>query len=133
MLRLSIRSLALVLLLSSVAGASAATSLKLGAVFPGWDQVRSGPTYDAAGSLARDYARQIGHFCGMPEVFVRERTTSIVTALVFYEGFLPFGASERMLLNSVDQRVTLVSSRTLMADVLSVMVATRSGVVLVLC
>ena len=69
----------------------------------------------------------------MPEVFERERTPSIVTALGFYEGFLPIGASERVLLDSFDQRVALVSSRTMPLDALSVMVATRSGVVLVLC
>lgn len=127
--RFVVVALVLVLFSSAMAG----TSIKLGATFPGWDRVRSGPTFDAATDLARGYARQIGHVCTMPEVFVRERSTSIITALVFYQTYLPHGASERVLLDGIDQRVALISSRTLFSDVLSVMVSTRSGVVLVLC
>ncbi len=123
----------IVLVLALFSSALAGTSIKLGATFPGWDRVRSGPTFDAATDLARGYARQIGHVCTMPEVFVRERSTSIITALVFYQSFLPHGATERVLLDGIDQRVALISSRTLLSGVLSVMASTRSGVVLVLC
>jgi hypothetical protein len=127
--RFVVVALVLVLFSSAMAG----TSIKLGATFPGWDRVRSGTTFDAATDLTRGYARQIGHICTMPEVFVRERSTSIITALVFYQTYLPYGASERVLLDGIDQRVALISSRTMFSDVLSVMVSTRSGVVLVLC
>ena len=127
--RFVVVALFLVLFSSAMAG----TSIKLGATFPGWDRVRSGPTFDAATDLARGYGRQIGHVCTMPEVFVRERSTSIITALVYYQTYLPHGASERVLLDGIDQRVALISSRTMFSDVLSVMVSTRSGVVLVLC
>ena len=133
MRHLGARLIILLLALAFLSSANAGTSIKLGTTFPGWDRVRSGPTFDAATDLARGYARQIGHVCTMPEVFVRERSTSIITALVFYQGFLPYGASERVLLDSIDQRVAMISSRTLVFGVLSVMVSTRSGVVLVLC
>lgn len=133
MLQVAARTLFAALLLSLTASALAGTSIKLGATFPGWDRERSGPTFDAATDLARGYGRQVGHLCTMPEVFVRERSTSIITALVFYETYLPYGATERVLLDSVTQRVALISSRMLMTDVMSVMIATRSGVVLVLC
>lgn len=122
---------ALILLLASVAFAD--SSLKLGAVFPGWDRVRSGGLYDAAVDMARDYGRQVGHFCSLPEVFFRDRATSILTAELFYESYLPFGSSEVMLLESRDQRVAMIRRSTSPSDVLSVMVALRSGVVLVLC
>ena len=127
------RLLLLVLVLTFASVAFAGTSVKLGATFPGWDQIRSGPTHGAASDLARGYARQIGHVCTMPEVFIRERSTSVITALVFYQSFLPYGASERVLLDGIDQRVALISLRSRASDVLSVIVATRSGVVLVLC
>lgn len=123
----------IVLVLAIVSSASASTSLKLGATLPGWDRVRSGPAFDAATDLARGYGRQIGHVCTLPEVFIRGSSTSIITALVFYQSFLPHGASERVLLDGIDQRVAMISSRTLVSGVLSVMAATRSGVVLVLC
>jgi hypothetical protein len=117
----------------SLGSALAGVSIKLGAVFPGWDVLRSGSLHAAATDLARDYSRQISHVCFSPEVFLRESSTSLITARIFYDGYLPVGASEHVLLDDFDQRVTLVSGRTVLSDVLSIMVVTRSGVVLILC
>ena len=121
---------ALVILAST---AMAGTSLNLGAVFPGWDQIRSGALYDSAAGVARSYSRQVAHVCARPEVFVRERSTSIMSAKIFYESYLPFNSSERVLLENREVRVAMISSRTRVRDVMSIMIATPSGVVLVLC
>ena len=133
MFHLSARVLLIALLLSLAASTLAGTSLKLSTTLPGWDRERSGPTFDAATDLARGYARQLGRVCSMPEVFVRDQSSSIRTALLFYENYLPYGAIERVLLDGATQRVALIASRMLITDVMSVMLATRSGVVLVLC
>ncbi len=127
------RVLALVTLLLACSVALAGTSIKLGAVFPGWDQVRSGSLYNSASDVARDYSRQIAHVCIRPEVFVRDRSTTIMSAKLYYEMYLPFGSNERVLLENRDVRVAMISTRTSFSDVLSVMVPTRSGVVLILC
>jgi len=130
------RTLRLVLVLmivTAAATASAGTSIKLGAVFPGWDQVRTGGLYDSASDIARSYSRQIAHVCVRPEVFVRDRATSIMSAKLFYESYLPIGSSERVLLENREVRVAMISTRTSFSDIMSVMLATRSGVVLILC
>ena len=127
------RVLALVTLLLACSVALAGTSIKLGAVFPGWDQVRSGSLYNSASDVARDYSRQIAHVCIRPEVFVRDRSTTIMSAKLYYEMYLPFGSNERVLLENRDVRVAMISTRTSFSDVLSVLVATHSGVVLILC
>ena len=119
------------LLLASTA--LAGTSLKLGAVFPGWDQIRSGGLYDSASDIARSYSRQVAHVCIRPEVFIREQSMSIMSAKLFYEPFLPFNSSERVLHEDREVRVAMISSRTRVSDVMSIMIATRSGVVLILC
>lgn len=113
--------------------ALADVSLTLGASFPGWSKLSfTDAAYTSGVRLARDYAGQIGHLCGLAEVFERSNTSSIIMAEVFYEGFLPVGASERMQLEAVTQRVALVSRRGLL-DVLSVMVVSGSSTFLVLC
>ena len=123
----------LAIALSLGLAAHADTSLILGAVFPGWERVDGGGLESSATSLARDYAMQIGHTCIHTEVFIREGTRSIITAEVFYEGFLPVGSTERILLESIDQCVALISSGTMLSDALSVMVTLDDAVVLILC
>ena len=128
------RVAALVFVLVLAAVAFAGTSVKLGAVFPGWDRLRTGNLHDDAAALARDYGRQIGHVCTFPEVFLRDRSSTIRAAELFYESYLPFGSRETMLLETSSQRVSLVVRSTSRIEVLSVMVVLRSaGVVLVLC
>ena len=102
------------LLLGAPTAALADYSLRLGADFPGWTELRrtgaDGQVHESMTDLARRYALQLGRFCSLPEVFLRDSSSSILTALVFYEGFLPYGSSERVLLDSVDQRVSIVTS-----------------------
>lgn len=111
----------------------AGTSLKLGATFPGWDKEPTyGSVYNSAESLIKGYARQIGHSCFTPEVFYRSGTSSLITAVIFYEPYLPYGSNERVLLDSYDQRVSLVSPR-FGSDVLVVLAPVSSGTFLILC
>ena len=124
-----VASVAAIVGLTSIAWAG--VSITLGSVFPGWDKIRSGSVHAAATDLARGYARDVRHSCTMPEVFVRDRASSIRSALIFYEPYLPRGSSEQVLLDRRDQRVAMINHRT--RDVLSVMVATSGGVVLILC
>jgi len=102
------------LLLGAPTAALADYSLRLGAVFPGWTELRrtgaDGQVHESMTDLARRYALRLGRFCSLPEVFLRDSSSSILTALVFYEGFLPYGSSERVLLDSVEQRVSIVTS-----------------------
>jgi hypothetical protein len=133
MRRAAHRFLLVTLALALATSAFAASSLKLGTSFPGWERVRSGVTFDTAMGVARRYAGQIGRFCTMPEVFVRTQAPSIPTAVFHYRGYLPYGATERVLRDAFDHRVALISSRALPSGVLSVMATTRSGVALVLC
>lgn len=106
------RVAAAALLAMLLSPALAGTSLNLGATFPGWDELSSyGPearVADAVADLASDYARQLGRFCSLPEVFLRDGSSSVLTALVFYQGYLPYGSREEVLLDSFDQRVSVV-------------------------
>jgi len=95
-----------------VGSALTGTRRKLGAVFGRWVRIRRGTLEQSASDLAPDDAGQLSHSCISPEVFRREGNGSIVRALVFYEPLSPAGASEDVLLESVDQRVSLVSTPT---------------------
>lgn len=107
-----IRTLAVAGLLATLSVGFADTSLRLGATFPGWDKLRStgaeGRLEEMVVDLARGYARQIGRYCSLPEVFLRERSTSWRSALLYYESYLPYGAREEVLLESRTQRVSIV-------------------------
>jgi hypothetical protein len=127
------RFLLVTLVLALATSALAASSLKLGTNFLGWERVRSGATFDVAMGVARRYAWQAGRACMMPEVFVRTQATSLMTAVFYYRTNLPYGATERVLRETFEHRVALISSRTSPSGVLSVMAATRSGALLVLC
>ncbi|HZW99031.1 MAG TPA: hypothetical protein VFF10_03150 [Trueperaceae bacterium] len=134
-LRRALRATALVAAIGSVAFAD--TSLRLGATFPGWDKLSSsgadGRVAEALIDLARGYARQLGRFCSLPEAFLRERSSSLLSALVFYEGYLPYGSREEVLLDSFDQRVSIVRL-PLRREVLVVLVDVDDlGVAMVVC
>jgi len=112
-------------------------SLRLGTVFPGWDKLdRSGPERQLSESmtdLASDYARQLGRFCSLPEAFLRDGSSSVLSAVVFYETYLPYGATERVLLDTVEQRVSVVRTGT-GSEVLVLLVRLdRLGVGMVAC
>ena len=101
------------ILLATLLGTSFAdTSLRLGATFPGWDKLSTygveGELAEAVADLASDYARPLGRFCSLPEVFRRAGSSSVLTALGFYEGYLPYGSREEVLLDTYDQRVSVV-------------------------
>lgn len=126
-------ALTALLMLTFGSFALADTSLRLGAVFPGWDKLGSGAIYDSGVNLGRGYARQLGGFCSLPEVFLRTQSSSIVTAEVFFESYLPFGSDEQVLLRDASQRVSVVSLR-FGQDVLTAMFEVRgTGVGLVVC
>ncbi len=114
-----------ILVLTTVGAAFADTSLRLGATFPGWDKLSSfgveGQVEESMADLASDYARQLGRFCSLPEVFLRENSSSILTALIHYETYLPFNSEEEVLLDSFDQRVSIVH-KSFGGDALVVMV-----------
>ena len=126
-------SIAIVATFAFAGTAVAGTSLVLGATFPGWDRIRTGGLEEAASDLEKDYAREVGHSCSRTEVLLRGQSGSIITGLVFYEGFLPFGSNEQVLLNTADQRVAIITKSNSFSDVLSVMVRIDGGIVLVLC
>ena len=122
--------LALVAVLGSAHGG---VSLTLGVVLPGWDEVESVRFEEAAEDLAKDYARQLGHACIRPEVFVRSNTRTVMSALLFYEVWLPAGSTENVVLDDWNQRVSLISKPYAYAPVLSVLLSTDMGVILILC
>ncbi len=122
-----------VVLFASTSLGMADMSLKLGASFIGWEkQATSGSTYASAERLITDYARQVGHACFQPELFFRSGSTSVLTAELYYDMGLPYGAEEVVLLDSFDQRVALVT-QTFRSDVLTVLISSDSGVFLILC
>lgn len=124
--------LSMALVFAVVTPASADVSLTLGSVLPGWDKADAGPLHDSAGTLARSYAQQLGRTCFRPEVFVRDNTSSLVIAKVFYEPYLPYGSNEQVLLDDVKQRVSIVTPQV-GAGTLTVMVALDHAVVLIVC
>jgi len=131
------RVLAIVVLAAIAGMGFADVSLRLGVVFPGWEKLGSreveGQIEESVTELAKDYARQLGRFCSLPEVLLREASSSILTALIFYEGYLPFGAREEVLLDSFDQRVSVVHMNT-GGDALVVMVDLDDmGVAMAVC
>ncbi len=118
-------------LLCSVAFAD--MSLKLGTSFPGWDKLPTrGSLYNSAEDLIKSYARQVGHSCYSPELFVRDRSISISTALIFYEGYLPYGSRESVLLDNYDQRVSMVR-RSYGSDALVVLIKGNDGIYMIIC
>lgn len=127
----------LAVVLATSTAAFADVSLRLGTVFPGWDELgNSGADRQLSATmtdLASGYARQLGRFCSLPETFLRESSSSILTALVFYEGFLPHGSSERVLLDTFDQRVSIVTSRTGTENLVLLVKLDRLGVGMVVC
>lgn len=104
--------IAAILMGATTGTAFADTSLRLGTTFPGWDKLGStgveGRIEESVADLAGDYARQLGRFCSLPEVFLRENSSSVLTAMVFYETYLPYGSREEVLLDTYDQRVSVV-------------------------
>lgn len=126
-------TVALAALLALATLAQAGTSLKLGAAFPGWDRLREGSLVTSAEELVEDYARQAGHSCFRPEVFLRDRSTSLWSALTFYESSLPYDSEETVLLEDRDQRVSLVTGPTSIDEVMVVHVALEDGVLMIVC
>lgn len=126
-----------ILALTTLCSAFADTSLRLGATFPGWDKLSSfgveGQVEESMADLATDYARQLGRFCSLPEVFLRENSSSILTALIHYETYLPFNSEEEVLLDSFDQRVSIVH-KSFGGDALVVMVdLDELGIAMAVC
>lgn len=122
-----------VLLFASASLGMADMSLMLGTSFIGWEnQATSGSTFASARTLITGYAGQIGHACFQPELFFRSGSTSVLTAKLYYDMGLPFGAEEDVLLDSYDQRVALIT-QSFGSAVLSVLVSGDSGVFLILC
>lgn len=132
--RQRVARVALFLFVSLVgATAFADTSLRLSTSLPGWDKVRSGPIEQSVENLARDYARQLGQFCSLPEVFVRSRSSSIISAESSFTTHLPFNSREEVLLRSSSQRVSVVYP-PFGSNALAVMVVIEgSGVALGIC
>lgn len=129
----AVRTLALTVLLTLASLAQADTSLTLGATFPGWDRLREGSLVSAAEDLVEDYARQAGHLCTRPEVFLRDGTRSLISAMTFYESYLPVGSDEVVLLEDLEQRVSLVTTPTSVGEVMVVHVVLDGGVLMVVC
>lgn len=132
-----VRTTALAGLLTALSFGFADTSLRLGATFPGWDKLGStgaeGRLEEMVVDLARGYARQIGSYCSLPEVFLREGSTSWRSALLFYETYLPYGAREEVLLESRTQRVSIVR-RSYGGDAMVVLVEIDDlGVAMAVC
>lgn len=128
---------AIIMLAFLFSSASADVSLRLSSVFPGWEKLdsygRDAGLHDSAVDLAESYARQLGRYCSLPEVFLRESSNSILSAKLFYEAYLPYGSREEVLLESTEQRVSIVH-RNLGSSVFAVMVVVdRTGTVLILC
>lgn len=88
---------------------------------------------DSMTDLASRYARQLGRYCSLPEAFLREASSSIITALPFYEGFLPYGSTERVLLDTFDQRVSIVRLGTGAEALVLLVRLDRQGVGMVVC
>lgn len=128
---------AFAILLATSNAAFADVSLNLGTVFPGWDKLgrtgAEGQISDSITDLASGYARQLGRFCSLPEAFLRESSSSIITALVFYESFLPYDSSERVLLDTFDQRVSIVTLRPRSEALVLLVRLDRLGVGMVVC
>jgi hypothetical protein len=133
MIRSFVRVAILALAFASPGTAFASNSFKLATTLLGWERVYAGPTFVAGSDLARRAAWRFGHYCTMPEVFVRSGTTSLFMARGYFAWSLPRDAQERVLLDLMTQRVTLLTAPRLRSAVLSVLVPTRSGVMLALC
>lgn len=129
----TVRLLLTTVLLYSVGYAAAAASLKLGAVLPGFDEVRSGNLHRAATQLVGDYSAQVRHFCVQPEVFLFSSSSALQGARSAYEANLPTAARQRVLVDGVDQRVTMVLLPSTGHEVMAVLALAGSGVVLILC
>lgn len=132
-----LRAASITILAFIFSSSSADVSLRLSSVSPGWEKLesygRDAGLHDPAVDLAESYARQLGRFCSLPEVFLRESSNSILSAKLFYEAYLPHGSREEVLLESADQRVSIVHMG-LGSGVLTVMVVVdRTGTVLILC
>lgn len=128
-----LRTLVVFTVLTVVAYASAAASLKLGVALPEWSELRSGYLHGAASHLIADYADQARHFCVAPEVFRQQAATSLPAARASFEASLPVLSSERLLVAASDQRVSLVRLPGASTDVMVVLAITASGAVLIVC
>ena len=129
----TVRSLLATTLIHLLCVAAAAASLKLGAVLPDWSELRSGNLHHAASQLVGDYSAQVRHFCVQPEVFLLGSATSIQVAQAAYESHLPSRSKQRVLVDSIDQRVTMVSAAPSGQEVMAILARTDSGVLLILC
>lgn len=128
-----LRSVAALTIAVIMSTGMADSSLKLGSYFSGWDKLaRTHQSFPSAERLIIGYANQVGHSCFSPELFHRGGSTSLLTAKLYYDMGLPIGATERVLLDSYDQRVAMISRR-IGSDVLAVLVSGTSGVFLILC
>jgi len=128
-----VRTFLLISLVAISGLALAGASLKLGTVFDGWDELRSGNTHRAASALVHDYSAQVGHFCAIPEVFIWRSASSLTLARLSYESALPAATSQRLLVDGFDQKILMVSTQPFGTQVMAVLVTTDFGVLLVLC
>ena len=129
----TVRLLLTTALLYALGHATAAASLKLGASLPGFDEVRSGNLHRAATQLVGDYSAQVRHFCVQPEVFTFSSTGTLQGARSAYESSLPAAARQRVLVDGVDQRVTMVILPSSGNEVIVVLALAGPGVVLIVC
>lgn len=119
-------------LLCSLGQATAAASLKLGAVLPDWSEVHGGNLHGAASRLVSDYSAQLRHFCVQPEVFLLASAGSIQGARSAYDAQLPAASRQRVLVDTTDQRVTMIITPS-GQEVMAILAVTSSGVVLIVC
>lgn len=129
----TVRSILATTLLCALGQVSAAASLKLDAVLPDWNELRSGTLHRTASRLVEDYSAQVRHFCVQPEVFLLPSATSIQGGRDAYEPRLPATSRQRVLVDAADQRVTMVTTPVSGREVMAVLALTSSGVVLILC
>lgn len=129
----TLRILIVTLQLAGAVLAQAGTSINLGTTIPGWDRIRTGGMVTSAEDLARDYALQVSHTCVSPEVSLRERSRSLLSAMTFYETYLPFGSEEVILLEDYEQRVSMVTTPSSVGEVMVVHLLLDGGVLMIVC
>lgn len=103
-----------VAVLMSFPSALAGFSLRLGVPLLGWERLFTGSVFESGLALGRAQAARQGSLCAMPEVFLRESSETIASALLFLP--VPAGFLEEPLIDTASLRVSRVDEEVVTVD-----------------
>ena len=121
----------LVLALSFVSYAD--FSITLGGVLPGYSKATDSGTVSTAQSFVRSVAVDVGHTCGLVELFFKDSPGTLTGTFALLESWIPYGDEMRELGRS-GSTIVFAVYKDFGSDVLGVLTQLDSGdIALILC